>query len=165
LLMLTGQRKSEVAGMMWREVNLDKAVWSLPSERTKNRLAHLVPLSRQALALIRAQPRRGEFVFGKDGDAPYSGWSRSKLFLDKRCGVQDWVLHDLRRSMVTGMAEMGIAPAVVEAVVNHQSGVKAGVAGVYDRSQRLAERTRALQRWADHLTAEPERKVVKFGQR
>jgi integrase len=160
VLMLTGQRREEVAGMRWSEIDLDKAMWSLAPERTKNALSHLVPLSRQALELIRAQPRQGDYVFG----APtFGGWSRAKRRLDKRSGVTGWTIHDIRRSTVTGMAdELGVAPAVIEAVINHQSGVKAGVAGVYDRSQRLGERATALQRWADHLTSEPARTVVDF---
>jgi integrase len=166
LAVRTGQRKSELGGMMWREVDLDRAVWSLPGQRTKNGLAHVVPLSRQALAIIQAQPRRGEFVFGERGAAPFSGWSRCKRRLDAKCGVTGWTIHDVRRSVVTGMNdELGVAPHVVEAVVNHITGVaRVGVAGTYNKAQYLAERTRALQSWADHLTGEPERKVVDFPQ-
>ena len=161
LAWLTGQRKSEIGGMMWREIDLDRALWSLPSERVKNGVAHVVPLSRQALEIIRAQPRRGEYVFGT---APFSSWSRSKLRLDRRCGVSGYTLHDIRRSTVTGMNdELGIAPHLVEAVINHRSGAaKSGVAGTYNRASYLPERTRALQLWADHITGEPERKVVEF---
>jgi integrase len=167
LLILTGQRKNEVAGMCWSELNLDKAVWSLPQERTKNSLAHLVPLSRQAVELIRAQPRRAgrDFVFGQ-GAGPYAGWSQSKARLDRRSGVTGWTLHDLRRTVVTGMNdELGIAPHVVEAVINHISGeAKKGVAGTYNLAQYLRERTEALQAWADHITGAPVEKVVAFRQ-
>jgi integrase len=154
LAMLTGQRKGEIGGMRWSEL-LDKGPsWSLPAERTKNGLPHVVPLSRQAVKIIRAQPRRGEYVFGQRGDAPFSGWSRCKRRLDARCGIADWTVHDLRRSAITEMNELGIATAVVELIVNHQSGVRAGVAGTYDRSKRMDERRRALQAWADHLLGE-----------
>ena len=98
--------------MRWSELDLERAMWSLPAERTKNRLPHLVPLSRQAVELIAAQGRQDgrDYVFG-EGEGPYSGWSRAKVRLDKLCGVKDWTLHDLRRSVVTGMAEeLGIAP-------------------------------------------------------
>jgi integrase len=140
--------------MRLSELDLDKALWLLPAERVKNGLPHVVPLCRQALEVIKAQPRRGEHVFGARGDAPFSGWSRCKRRLDKRCGITDWTIHDLRRSAITGMNELGIATAVVELIVNHQSGVRAGVAGTYDRSQRMDERRRALQSWADHLLGE-----------
>jgi integrase len=152
LLMLTGARKSEVGGMRRSELDLDKTLWSLPAERTKNGLPHIVPLCRQALEIIRARPERGEYLFGARGAAPFGGWSASKRRLDRRLpGLPHWTVHDVRRSAVTGMNELGIATAVVELIVNHQSGVKAGVAGTYDRSQRMDERGRALQAWADHL--------------
>jgi len=155
LAMLTGQRRSEIGGMMRHELDLDKALWSLSPERVKNRLPHEIPLSRQVIAIIRAQPDRGEYVFSERGNAPYSGWSRSKARLSRRLpGMPHWTVHDLRRSAVTGMNELGIATAVVELIVNHQSGVRAGVAGTYDRSKRMDERRRALQAWADALTGE-----------
>jgi len=167
LLLLTGQRREEVGGMRSSEIDLDKAMWALPGERTKNGLPHLVPLSRQAVELITAQPRHKgrDFVFG-EGEGPFSGWSRSKKRLDRRCGVEAWTLHDLRRSVSTAMNdELGIAPHVVEAVINHVSGeAKRGVAGTYNRAQYLKERTLALQAWADHLTAAPADKVVEFRQ-
>jgi integrase len=190
LLQLTLQRKSEVSGMMRSELDLEKAIWSLPGERTKNGLPHLVPMSKQAVAIIKAQLEAqpdGEHLFGKSGAAPFSGWSRAKRRLDGRIARQRaerrlgralakgekpapadhlaaWTLHDLRRTGSTAMNdELGIAPHVVEAVINHISGeAKRGVAGTYNRAQYLAERTWALQAWADHLTSEPARKVVKF---
>jgi integrase len=167
LLLLTGQRREEVGGMRWSEVDLGKALWSVPSERTKNGLPHLVPLSRQAVELIKAQPRHEgrDFVFG-EGEGPFSGWSRSRNRLDRRLpqDMPRWVLHDLRRSVSTAMNdELGIAPHVVEAVINHVSGeARRGVAGVYNRAQYLKERTRALQAWADHSSGEPAKTVVAF---
>jgi integrase len=163
LAILTGARKSAIGGMMRREVNLDKALWSLPPERVKNNLPHLVPLSRQAVAIIRARPERGEYVFGDRGVAPFAGWSASKRRLDRRLGLPHFTVHDIRRSVVTGMNELGIAPHVVEAVINHISGeAKKGTAGTYNKAQYLKERTAALQDWADHLTSEPVEKVVEF---
>jgi integrase len=164
LLWLTGQRRQEVAGMTWSELDLDKGMWSLPPERTKNGLAHLVPLSRQAIEIIKAQPQQGDHVFG----APtFGGWSRAKLKVDRRCGVTNWTLHDIRRSAVTGMNdELGIAPHIVESIINHVSGPsRRGVAGTYNRAKYLKERARALQAWADHLTSEPVDKVVELAKR
>jgi integrase len=166
LLMLTGCRRNEVSMMAWGELDLDKAVWSIPSSRTKNGKAHRVPLSDQALEIIRARPRRGNraWVFGA-GSGPWSGWTRAKRKLDQRCGVTDWTLHDLRRSFVTHLCEIGIAPHVVESAVNHISGHKGGVAGIYNRSDYWVERVRALQLWADHLLEASEVKVIELPRR
>jgi integrase len=109
LALLLGQRRGEIGGMKWQEVDLDRALWSLPAERVKNGKAHQVTLPRQAVEILEAQPRRGEHVFGDRGDAPFSGWSRCKRRLDKRCGVRGWTIHDLRRSAVTAMNDLGIA--------------------------------------------------------
>ena len=173
LLLLTLQRREEVGGMRRSELDLAKALWSLPASRTKNKLPHLVPLSRQAVEIIKAQPDRGEYVFGL---AAFGGWSRLKRRLDQRilearCKLDPkakpmphWTIHDLRRTGATAMNdELGTAPHVVEAVINHISGAaKKGVAGTYNRAQYLAERTRALQKWGDHVTAEPAPEVLDF---
>lgn len=187
LLILTGQRREEVGGMRWSELDLEAAMWSLPSERTKNGLPHLVPLPRQAVEILQRfvpqeeKEKDRKFVFGK-GEGAYSGWSRSKKRLDRkilarrRTKLEEaggdpseakpfelWQFQrDIRRSVVTGMNELGIgAPHVVEAIVNHVSGeAKRGVAGVYNKAQYLKERTTALQSWANYLTAEPADKVV-----
>ena len=176
LLLLTGQRRGEVAGMKWGELDLDRAMWSLPPERTKNGLPHDVPLSLQAVAILRSIKARDgrELLFGH-AEGPFSDWSKSherinariacrraearlgrSLEPDEQPSVGDaiapWTLHDLRRSVVTGMNELGIQPHVVEAVVNHISGrAKAGVAGVYNRATYATEKRMALQAWADHL--------------
>lgn len=176
LLLLTGQRKGEVGGMMRGELDLEKATWTLSPERTKNALPHIVPLSRQAIEIIKAQPDRGAYLFGERGDAPFSGWSRCKRRLDQRIlaarrkanpeasPMPNWVMHDLRRTLVTGMNdELGIAPHVVESAINHVSGeAKKGPAGHYNHAQYLKERTEALQAWADHVTGEPQEKVTKL---
>jgi integrase len=156
LLLLTGQRRQEVGGLRWAELDLDRALWRLPGERTKNGRPHDVPLPRQAVEILRAagsgEGEGGEFVFGRRGGGPgFRAWDAGKVDLDRRCGVTGWRLHDLRRTAVTGMAELGVAPHVVEAVVNHVSGHKAGVAGVYNRAVYAVEKRAALQRWADHL--------------
>jgi integrase len=169
LLMLTGQRREEVAGMAWSELSLDRALWTLPSSRTKNGRGHDVPLAETALAILAGVERREgrDLLFG-ESDGPFSGWSRCKARLDDRITLANtkasgrkqpasedrpapWVLHDLRRTAVTGMAELGVQPHVIEAVVNHVSGHKAGVAGVYNRATYVAEKRQALARWAGHI--------------
>ena len=152
LLILTGQRRQEVAGMTWQELDIDRSVWSLPSERTKNALPHDVPLSSVALSIVSSiEPRASNpLLFGR-GVQAFSGWSRCKRRLDERSGVERWRIHDLRRTAVTGMAEIGIQPHVIEAVVNHISGHKGGIAGIYNRASYAEEKRDALARWADHI--------------
>lgn len=167
LLMLSGQRREEVAGMRWGELDLACGRWLIPGERSKNRRPHVVVLSRQMVDIIEVRPGENgrELVFGS-GDGGFSGWSRSRRRLDRTCQLAaPWTLHDLRRSFVTHLAEIGIAPAVIEAVVNHMSGIKSGVAGVYNRAEHLPERARVMQLWADHLLSaiDSDEKVVAFG--
>jgi integrase len=156
LLMLSGQRREEVAAMRWSEVDLPRRTWQIPSERTKNGKAHIVPLSRPMVEILEGRPRAGrDLVFGS-GPTGFGGFSRAKRSLDQRCRLATpWRLHDLRRSLVTHLNEIGIPPAVIEAMINHQSGVKAGVAGVYNRAEHLPERARVMQLWADRLTGAP----------
>jgi integrase len=154
LLVLTGQRRGEVAGMAWSEINFDAATWSIPSERTKNGRSHVVPLSTTALSILAAVINREErkCVFGH-GETGFDGWSRRKARLDAASGVAGWTLHDLRRSYATHLSEMGVAPHVLEALLNHVSGSKAGVAGVYNRAIYAAEKRAAMVLWAEHITA------------
>lgn len=159
VLMLTGQRRSEVAGTRWSEIDLSTGLWHLPAERTKNSRDHLVPLSDPILEILhnrqveqREMGMDTPFVFTSTGQAPFSGWSKSKARLDSRADAGPWTLHDLRRTLVTRMAEdLHIQPHVVEAAVNHVSGFKAGVAGTYNRALYLVERKAALAAWADYL--------------
>lgn len=161
LLLLTGQRRQEVAGMSWDELrDLDSAdaIWQLPRSRTKNKRPHIVPLSPPALAIINIMPITGDFVFSATGTTPVSGFGKAKARIDRRIEenygpIEHWTLHDLRRTMVTVMNEdLRVAPHVVEAVVNHLSGTaKAGVAGVYNRALYLDERCFALMAWANYI--------------
>jgi integrase len=172
LLLLTGQRRDEVAEAPWAEIDLANALWSLPGRRTKNGRAHIVPLSRQALAIIEALPSkcRSPLLFPAQftrsaaaGPRSVSGFGRIKEKLDalmlaelKRvhgdeATLPEWRLHDLRRTAVTGMAEIRIAPHIVEAVVNHVSGHKNGVAGTYNRAVYADEKRAALAAWANFL--------------
>jgi integrase len=157
LLILTGQRREEVGGIAWSEVDLQRAYWSIPRERTKNSLPHDVPLSKAAIEVLQSQPRREgrQLVFGEAGGS-FQGWSKAKVALDKRVleggsPLSPWRLHDIRRTVTTRMADMGILPHVVEAVLNHVSGHKAGVAGVYNRATYAKEKRDALNLWANYL--------------
>ena len=173
LLALTGQRAAEIAGLRWSEIaaSVDGATLlpipaiCLPAARTKNHREHSVPLSQAARAIIAAQPRRpgpdGELrdlIFGF-GDGPFSGWGKSKDALEKRIAekagqpLPHWTPHDLRRSFATHASGLGIQPHVIEVILNHVSGFRAGVAGIYNRHTYDAEKRTALALWADQLLA------------
>lgn len=152
LLLLTAQRRDEVADMPWAEVDLAAGLWSIPRVRTKNGVPHDIPLSRPALAILATAPRieGRDLVFGS-GVGGFQGFTRAKAALDKASGVTDWRLHDLRRTAATGMGNLGVLPHVVEAVLNHISGTKGGVAGVYNYALYNPEKRAALDLWARHL--------------
>jgi integrase len=153
-LAVLGQRRREVSNMTWAELDLDKAVWNLPASRTKNARAHTVPLPPLVAELLGTLPKRGEFVFTTNGHDPVSGFSDLKERLDGAIGpIAPWRLHDLRRTMVTGSAELGVAPHHIEAIVNHVSGHKASVAGVYNRATYDGPKRAGLERWAGHVQA------------
>jgi integrase len=156
LLMLTGARAGEISGLRWSEIVDGHIV--LPAARTKNAREHAIPLAPVARALLDARPRHADrdFVFGRRQDRPFTGWSVCKDALDARLGstVRHWTHHDLRRSMATRMAEnLDIEPHIIEAVLNHVSGHKHGVAGVYNRARYEQQKTTALLRWADYVLA------------
>jgi integrase len=153
LLLLTGQRREEVGALQWSEVDFARKMIVLPPTRTKNKRQHELPISRQALAILQRQPRRNDtnFLFG--AERGFRNWGKAKLALDKRLKISDWHLHDLRRSCATGMAELGIQPHIIEAVLNHVSGHKGGVAGIYNRAKYAGEMRDALQRWADWVSS------------
>ena len=153
LLILTGERREEIGGLRWSEVDVDKALITLSGERTKNGRRHELPLSDAALAIVKEQQRRErsdergklgarDLIFG-EGEGPFQGWGRAKAALDRRLAefaanngrVAPWRLHDVRRTVATRMADLGVQPHVIEAVLNHVSGHKAGVAAsTIDRS-------------------------------
>ncbi len=163
LLILTGQRREEVGGMLWSELDLEAGVWRIGAVRTKNARPHEVPLSAAAVSILKALHRKEgrDFVFGA-GEGAFSGWSKGKSALDGRmikalretyesAELADWRIHDLRRTCATRMADLGVLPHVLEAVLNHVSGHKAGVAGVYNRAIYASEKREALNLWAGHV--------------
>jgi len=150
LLVLTGQRRGEIAGLSWSEIDLDKQLISLPRERVKNNRVHQIPLSPQAVAVIEALPRTGEYLFSL-GRHPTNGFARAKERLDKLCLVKDWTLHDIRRCVASGLARLGVNLAVTEKVLNHVSGSFAGVVGIYQRHDFAGEKRAALEKWAAHV--------------
>ena len=163
LLILTGQRREEIGSLRWNEVDFERGLIVLAPARTKNKRLHELPLSPLARAIIKRQPRRRDLVFGM-GKGGFSGWSDSKARLDQRMHVvrreadhkakpmPDWHLHDLRRTAATVMADkLGVLPHIIEAILNHVSGHRAGVAGIYNRARYEGEMREALKRWAEHV--------------
>jgi len=167
LLLLTGQRRGEVAEAKWSEFDLRKALWTLPGERAKNNKPHLVHLAAMAIEIFEALPKYGRdaLLFTTTGDTPVSGWSAglTRLVLAMRdvqsdvlgkhkdLGGLPFTLHDLRRTAATGMAGIGIAPHVVDRILNHTTGKISGVAAIYNRFEYLDERRSALDAWAQHV--------------
>jgi integrase len=151
MLVFTAQRLNEVSRMEWQELDLDVATWTIPGERTKNKKTHNVHLSAHALALLKSAPELGSFVFTTNGRTPFSGFGKAKKRLDDASGVSDWVLHDIRRTVTSGMASIGIAPHIADKILNHQSGTISGVAAVYQRHEFLEERKTALEAWGNYV--------------
>jgi integrase len=172
ILMLTGQRRNEVAGMSRTELRDAGALWTIPGERTKNGVANDVPLADMAQTILANVPRiaRSDFVFTPLGIKPISTFSRGKERLDalmlaiahedatearqdaSAVTLAPWRIHDLRRTAASGMARLGFPIHVIEAVLNHRSGQISGVAAVYNRHSYLPEKRRALEAWAAHVT-------------
>ena len=160
LLILTGCRRQEVGGMRWSELDLEKGSWSLPPERTKNGRAHMLPLMPLALSIIELVPRHRDHLFGTRSAGGFSDWGHARAALDQRLTVKPWRLHDLRRTCATRLCDLGVAPHVVETILNHQSGHRSGTAGIYNRSSYANEVKAALALWSDYL-----RTLVEGGER
>jgi integrase len=151
VLLLTGQRKSEVAGMRWTEIQDD--IWILPGARTKNKSSHAVPLTSFVKQIIERQQKGFDLVFTSTGETPISGFGSAKEDIDAASGVTGWRIHDLRRTCATGMARLKVPPHVVEKVLNHKSGAIRGVAAVYNRHGYTEETQEALEKWAEWIHA------------
>jgi integrase len=151
MLILTGQRRGEVAEMRWSEVDLEHGVWTIPAARSKNGQSHAVPLSVPAVSLLRSLPRflASDWVFTTTGRGPISGFGRAKRRLP--VGISDWRIHDIRRTVASGMARIGVAPHVIEKVLNHKTGIISGVAAVYNRYAYENEKRDALERWSTNI--------------
>jgi integrase len=166
LLILTGCRRGEIGDMRWPEIDLERGTWTLPAARSKNGRPHTLPLMPAMLDIIEGVPRMVSRpqLFGQRA-AGFTRWSIDKPELDRRSGVTGWTVHDIRRTVATRMADLGVQPHVIEAALNHVSGHRRGVAGIYNRSVYEREVATALSLWADHIAtivSGGERKVVAF---
>jgi integrase len=182
LLLITGCRLNEVAQMEWSELNDDRTVLTLPPERTKNSREHRIPLPQMAREIIQSLPQiEGcPFVFSGNGRTSGGSWNRVKVRLDAAmlelareehgdgATIEPFIIHDLRRTCATGMADIGILPHVIEAVLNHTSGAKAGVAGTYNTASYDKEKADALTKWSEQIeriVSGQSAKVVAIGKR
>ena len=149
ILLATAQRRGELAEMRWTEVDLNAKQWVIPAERSKNGKPQVVPLSAFALKFLDEVPRflDCDYVFTTTKHSPVSGFSKMLRRLSEGSNTSGWRLHDLRRTAASGMARAGVAPHVVEKVINHISGTISGVAAVYNRYGYDAEKRAALDNW------------------
>ena len=147
LLILTGTRREEVGQLRWSEVGDDRI--ELQGARTKNGKSHLIPLSAPARSILSELPHinGSDYVFTLDGMKPVTSWSRNKKELDKISGITGWQVRDLRRTVATGLQRLGVRIEVTEAVLNHVSGARGGIVGVYQTHDYLDEKREALEAW------------------
>ena len=150
LLLLTGQRAGEIGGLRWSEIDFDEGLISLPAQRIKNGHPHSFPMSRPVRDILSARPHKSEFVFGR-GSGGFSGWNHPKRSLDAKLRLPEWVVHDLRRTLATGLQRLGVRLEVTEAILNHVGGSRAGVTGIYQRHDWAKEKRAALDAWAAHV--------------
>jgi integrase len=162
LLLLTGARRSEIAGATWREIDIAAKTLTLPRSRTKNGEPHVIPLVDAAVEIIKALPRiegKAGLVFSTTGATPVSGFARFRGGIERAMAAEKvetpkpWVLHDLRRTVATNLQKLGVRLEVTEAILNHVSGSRAGIVGVYQRHEYAEEKRAALDAWARRLEA------------
>jgi integrase len=151
LLILTGCRANEIGGMQWPEFDFEAKTWTLPANRAKNHTALTLPLTPLMESIIRSKPKRFgiDYLFGPRRSG-FTRWSNAAKVFDT-LDLRPWRLHDVRRSVATGMADIGIAPHIIETILNHISGHKAGPAGIYNRSTYTEEVREAMTRWSEHI--------------
>ena len=151
LLILTGARRGEIGGLRWSEIDLGEGAIKLIGARTKNGEPHRIPLSAPALEVVNEIPRivGSDFVFSTTNRSSVRGWSKTR----KRLGDGDWTIHDIRRTVATGLQKQGVSLQVIEAVLNHVSGSRGGIVGVYQRHSFDEEKAAALEAWGAHVMA------------
>jgi integrase len=155
LLILTGQRRGEITGLRWSDIDEDERTITWPGELVKNGRQHTIPYGPMAAGIFRAVPRTGELVFPARGriDRPFSGWSKTGLAFVQSCDIEPWTLYDLRRTFASGMQKLGVRIEITEKLLNHVSGSFAGIVSVYQRHSYLSEMRDALQSWESHVQA------------
>jgi len=152
LLLLLGQRRDEVGRMRWEHLDLEAGNWTLPAEDNKSGRIHVVPLPNLSIDILKNVECVGSFVFwGVEPETAINGWGRVKARLDAATGVTDWRLHDLRRTVASGLARQGFEPFIVERVLNHATTAAGPLAKVYQRYDYDKEKRLALDAWSRHV--------------
>jgi integrase len=153
MLLASGQRRSEVAGMHWSEINREQQNWTIPAERTKNRQQQVVPLSPLMSALIEQAPGKTGFLFPSplNNTRPLHSFARPTQEFREKSKVADFRLHDLRRTAASIMGKIGVAPHVIEAILNHKSGIISGIAAIYNKYDYEREKRIGLERYGQYL--------------
>jgi integrase len=150
LLLLTGQRRGEIAGLTGSMIGADTI--TLPSEYAKNGRLHVIPLGTMAASILgRQRLPKTLYVPARGKSTPFNGFSKTKRELDERCGISDWTLHDLRRTFASGLAALGVPLHVIERLLNHVSGSFGGIVGVYQRYNFMPEMRHAIELWEAHV--------------
>jgi len=155
LLILTGQRRNEIASLKSDYIDLDNKTICLPSSLTKNKREHKFPIGDLTVSILAPLPNSPGLLFPARGNSatPFNGWSKSKTLLDRLSGVTAWTLHDLRRTYATNLAKLGVPIHIIERLLNHVSGSFAGIVSVYQRHQYLDEMRAAMDIWESYLTS------------
>jgi integrase len=162
LLILTGQRRGEIAALKWNWINREEKSIALPSEATRNGRAHVFPYGATVAKILDRLPEIGDHLFPAtrahvrgQPTTIFNGWSKGKVAFDKALRIEPYTLHDLRRTFSSGLAALAAPIHVTEKLLNHASGTRSGVAGIYDRHSHIDELRDALDRWEDHIHAIP----------
>ena len=171
LLICTGCRRDEIGGLRWSEIDEESGTLRLPKERTKNKRKHELPLIPLALSIVgKAHKVVGrDHLFGDRSNKGFTRWDATRVALNEQLGdrVGEWRLHDIRRTVATRMGDLGVEPHIIEAVLNHYSGHRSGVAGTYNRARYERQIRAALALWSDHVAAligGTDRKIISFPQ-
>jgi len=153
LLILTGQRRGEIGGLRWSYIDQSEGTITWPPEAVKNGRRHTIPYGAMTAAVFERIPRQGDFLFPARGyeDRPFNGWSKTGVSFLRSSGVENWTLHDLRRTFASGMQKLGVRMEVTEKLLNHASGSFAGIVSVYQRHDYLPEMREAVQKWETKL--------------
>jgi integrase len=151
LLVLTGARKQEISSLRWDE--LKDGIITLEGERTKTGKAHVIPLSSPARAALPMTQRHATYLFPTANGSPIFNWTKAKRILDRESGITGWTIHDLRRTVATGLQKLGVQLPVTEAILGHSGGGRGGIVGIYQRHDYAAEKAAALEAWGAHVMA------------
>ncbi len=154
ILMLTGQRRGEVSSMRWEDLKFDEAIWVIPADLNKTAKEHIVPLTEGVIKIISSIPKIHDTLLfpGRDSNKSISGFSKRKKKLNKNSDTSDWTVHDIRRTVTTGMAKLKTPSHIIEKILNHSTGFLGGVAGIYNKYEYLDEMREALSLWEIHLS-------------